>query len=321
MPHLALEPASCCVCASSSGAVALRGRDIEYQTCDNEFQFLACDGCGHLFLSPRPRLEDLHVIYRNYQTNNRSSAYYPSTLVAGIKERIDRMRLRDVLRELHRGSNVLDIGAGAGRLLRLLRSASGGNEVALYANEVHFDPDVREELDRQGITVLEGLIESVTTDLRFDVITSVHVIEHVANPRGMLRWIADHLTKNGVAYLETPDAAAPARTIFGDKWGMTHFPRHFNIFSRRHLAQLARAEGLTVVKHSATTSAPAWNMSIRNTLGFDALTKHRSPLEMFNYSNVATLGAFTLLDLALMTVGLPTSTQQLVLRRAATPVE
>jgi 2-polyprenyl-3-methyl-5-hydroxy-6-metoxy-1,4-benzoquinol methylase len=317
MPHLTLEPASCCVCASNSGAVALRGRDIEFQTCDNDFQFIACNGCGHLFLSPRPRLEDLHVIYRNYLTDNRSSAYYPSTLVARIKERIDRMRLREVLRQVRSGSNVLDIGAGAGRLLRLLRSASGG-DVALYANEVHFEPDVREELDRQGIAVLEGLIESLTTDLRFDVITSVHVIEHVANPRGMLRWIADHLTDSGVAYLETPDAAAPARTIFGNNWGMTHFPRHFNIFSRRHLAQLANDEGLTVIKHSATTSAPAWNMSIRNTLGFDALTKRRSPLEMFNYSNVATLGAFTVLDLALMTLGLATSTQQLVLRRAST---
>ena len=53
-------------------------------------------------------------------------------------------------------------------------------------------------------------------------------------------------------------------------------------------------------------------MSIRNALKMDALAKRRSPLDMFNYSNVFTLTLFTLLDVALMLCSLPTSTQQLV---------
>jgi hypothetical protein len=44
----------------------------------------------------------------------------------------------------------------------------------------------------------------------------------------------------------------------------------------------------------------------------DALTKHRSVFEMFNYTNKLTLGFFTLVDLGLIGVGIPTSTQQLV---------
>jgi 2-polyprenyl-3-methyl-5-hydroxy-6-metoxy-1,4-benzoquinol methylase len=314
MPHLTLEGVPCCVCGGHSGVVALQGRDVEFLTCDNEFTFLACSGCGHLYLSPRPQLHDLPVIYRNYLTENRASAYYPSSFVSRVKDRFDAGRMRAVLAHLSHGSCVLDIGAGAGRLLQLLRRASG-KDVALYANDLWFAPEVRADFARQEIGLLEGPIESVVTDLRFDAITAIHVIEHVADPRTMLQWIAAHLTDDGVAYLETPDAAAPARRIFGRHWGMTHFPRHFNLFSRQHLAQLAGEAELDVVRHAATTTAPAWNMSVRNLLGMDALSKRKGPLELFNYSNVGTLAAFTLLDLALIGLGFPTSTQQLILQR------
>ncbi len=314
MTVLTLEEVHCCVCGGDSGRMALRGRDVEFLTCDNEFAFLACRDCGHLYLSPRPKSQDLSVIYRNYLTENEASAYYPSSFVARVKDRFDAARLRCVLARMRHGSRVLDIGAGAGRLLGLLRRASG-QQLELYANDLWFDAKVRADFDAQAVTMLEGPIESVATDVRFDAITAVHVIEHVSDPRGMLRWIAAHLTDEGVAYLETPDTAAPARRIFGHHWGMTHFPRHFNLFSRQHLAQLAREAGLEVVRHGATTTAPAWNMSMRNLLGIDALSKRRGPFEIFNYSNVGTLGMFTLVDLVLMGLGFPTSTQQLVLQR------
>ena len=88
-------------------------------------------------------------------------------------------------------------------------------------------------------------------------------------------------------------------------------PRDVFEWIARHLAP----GGLEVERHGSTTSAPAWNMSIRNSLGMDALTKHKSVFEVFNYSNVFTLSAFTALDLALMLVGLPTSTQKLIARK------
>ena len=98
---------------------------------------------------------------------------------------------------------------------------------------------------------------------------------------------------------------------------MTHFPRHLNLFSKKALATLATRNGLKVIKHSNTTSAPAWNMSIRNSLDMDALTKHKSIFEIFNYSNIFTLGAFTLLDIALLGLKIPTSTQQLMAQKVS----
>jgi len=117
---------------------------------------------------------------------------------------------------------------------------------------------------------------------------------------------------HGAFYLETPDAETVLRRIFGNHWGHTHFPRHFNLFSKRHLAALATDAGLRVARHVNTTSAPVWNMSIRNRLQRNAREKRRGLAELFNYSNVGTLGLFTLVDLLMLGLGLTTSTQKLV---------
>jgi len=316
-PQLDLVRVGCALCGSdaTTGAPCFEGHDIEFRTCANRFTFVQCAGCGHVYLSPRPRVTDFDTIYANYLTHNTGSAYHPSRLVAWAKRNLfDRPRMSKVLDRLGEGSNVLEIGAGSGQQLAFIGEMVP-HPINLYANDVSFDAAAREELDGRGVRRLEGFIEKVDTPTRFDAILGVHVIEHVTDPVAVFSWVSAHLAPGGMLYLETPDTAAPARRIFGDNWGMTHFPRHFHLFSREKLAGLARDAGLDVVHHGATTSAPAWNMSIRNSMKMDALTKHRSIFEIFNYSNVFTLGMFTLLDVALMLFGLPTSTQQLVARK------
>jgi len=314
---LRLEDVPCALCGASrpSPEPVFEGKDIEFRTCDNTFTFLECLECRHWYLSPRPREEDIGKIYANYLTHNDDSAYRASALTARLKRNVfDQRRMRPVLSRLGPGSNVLEVGAGSGDQLEFFQTLCDF-PLTLYANDISFDAEARSRLDARGIDRLEGAIENVETETRFDAIVGVHVIEHVMDPKAVFRWLADHLAPGGILYLETPDTKAPARFVFKDNWGMTHFPRHFHLFSRESLRALATESGLSVVRHRATTSAPAWNMSIRNTLGMDALTRHKSIFEIFNYSNVFTLSFFTALDLALITLGFHTSTQQLIARK------
>src|SRR5262249_36513249 len=156
---LKLEEVACCVCGGRQGDVCLEGHDVEFHTCDNHFRFLRCAGCGHVYLSPRPRLDEMEVIYRNYLTSNTRSAYYPSPAVAWVKDNLfDRPRMRPVLRRLKPGSNVLDIGAGAGRLLLLLRRISKV-PIRLFANDFAFDDETKAKFAREDIRMLTGAIE------------------------------------------------------------------------------------------------------------------------------------------------------------------
>ena len=58
---LDLEPTVCALCGTNgaTGSPIFEGYDIEFRTCDNAFRFIECGTCGHIYLSPRPKEEDI----------------------------------------------------------------------------------------------------------------------------------------------------------------------------------------------------------------------------------------------------------------------
>ena len=155
---LELETVDCAVCGTdpSRGTTVFQGHDIEFRTCDNAFTFLECGECGHWYLTPRPKDEDIHQIYANYLTLNDDSAYHPSGLVASIKRNLfDKRRMKSVLSNLREGSKVLEIGAGSGRQLEFLGDISPC-PIELYANDIYFDDETRSALRTKNIRLLRA---------------------------------------------------------------------------------------------------------------------------------------------------------------------
>ncbi len=157
------------------------------------------------------------------------------------------MRIGPLLKNLDDNCNILEISSGAGRLLLQLQRMSR-QKINLFANEIEFDATRLEIFQKNQITPLAGAIETIQTDVRFDLIIGVHVIEHVLDPQSVFAWISSHLNPDGVLYLETPDANALCGRIFKDFWGMTHFPRHLNIFNKTNLGAIAQTMPIGV-KH------------------------------------------------------------------------
>jgi len=67
--HLDLERATCfygdssCPLTQGKHADEFCGFDNEYQTCENKFCFKLCAKCDVLVLDPRPKIQDLEIIY------------------------------------------------------------------------------------------------------------------------------------------------------------------------------------------------------------------------------------------------------------------
>ena len=170
------------------------------------------------------------------------------------------------------------------------------------------------------VVLLEGPIEEAEIDVRFDAIICVHVIEHVANPREVFEWISDHLAPGGVLFLETPDLNEPALQVFRGYWGALAFPRHFHLFPQKRLSDLAIGSGLDIDSHCRVSAAAVWTLGIRNRLGMNAATEHRSMLRIFDYKNVFMLTIFTIVDWILMLCGRSTSNQALIARKPNNPI-
>ena len=318
--ELDLVPVDCAMCGSAETdpQPVFEGYDYEYRTCDNRFRFVKCSDCGHVYLSPRVRMEDIDRIYpRNYTVRVTETEYPAFAPFRWLKLNVlDRGWNRKVIANLRPGSKVLDIGAGFGGNLTYLAKLTPF-PLELYANDLKFEPEARSYLSGRGVTLIEGPIEEVQCEERFDAIICQHAIEHVTDPGRLVRWISDHLAPGGVLYLETPDLHALSRYIFKNKWQALSTPRHFHVFSRKSLADCVRGCDLEIAFHGAIVEASHWPGSLRIKLGMDPYAPRSTGLlySLISYDNFLTKCVSCLIDLSAMVLGLSTVSQALIARK------
>lgn len=304
----------CAVCGGVTHTVVATGRDYELDTCSNEWRMVACAACGHVWLHPRPALEALPVVYPPTYY-----AYNYETAVSSIAQRgkawLDRQKLGAIRAAVGRPVQAYaDVGCGTGRYLRLV--ADGGtSRAAIYGQEL--DERVVASLRAEGFQACACRAEACRhiPEGTLDLITIFHVIEHVADPVGVVTRLASWLKPGGVLAIETPNLDSIDHALFARTyWGGYHFPRHWHLFRAETLGRLLRDAGLVVERLQYQTGHSFWMYSVHHWLkyarGWPRLARWFDP-----FRGVPALIAFTAFDRVRAMVGFRTSAMLIVARK------
>lgn len=134
-----------------------------------------------------------------------------------------------------RPSRILEVGCGEGSTLSAIW------EQWPHAEMVGLEPSRKaaEVARARGHQVIEGMVESWLggeAEERFDLIFSIQVIEHTADPAAFLAVQASCLTPEGVVVTVCPNGAVPHAEII--------HPDHLFSFTPQHLTAVAARAGL-----------------------------------------------------------------------------
>lgn len=148
-----------------------------------------------------------------------------------------------ILRYMKSGS-ILDVGCGDGSLLKFLKELGWetyGIELqgsaSRYAREV------------LGINVFSGRLEEANyPEESFDIITLLHVLEHLPDPSAILRRSHTLLRKNGLLLIEVPNFGSFEAHIFRSKWVGISAPLHLYHFTPSTLQMILRRCGYIPVE-------------------------------------------------------------------------
>lgn len=200
--------------------------------------FRRCKECGAVFRHPFPSEAQLTDLYQLSWAD--LDAHIDET--GGTSRELGGRMLAALLRELDKpdffGQRVLDFGAGRGGMSSALRN--------MGADVVAVEPFGYAQLQRLGVEVHRGLDE-LGAEPQFDGIVMMEVIEHLRDPRDLLRRLHSRLKPGGWIFLTTPNSRGFAARLRGRRWRSASNLGHILFFSERTLRRvLSELEFATV---------------------------------------------------------------------------
>lgn len=282
-PADALETlAQCPVCGGTDTSVYYDdAKDNTFFTVPGTWTYHRCQRCGSAFLNPRPTEDSIHRAYASYYTHTRSDtrteSYAELSPVRRLRRRLANGYLnwrygcdrrpasalgipvaltspgyRRRLDLSHRWlpsspGTLLDVGCGNGGFLQLAR------QCGWKVSGTEPDPTAAARVRSMGIEIISGgLHAAVKKNLKFDVITMNHVIEHVHRPVETLRLCAQALVPGGRLWIQTPNFSSLGRQYFETNWRGLEAPRHLVLFTDSSLRAALTAAGFAPVRRLRT---------------------------------------------------------------------
>jgi 2-polyprenyl-3-methyl-5-hydroxy-6-metoxy-1,4-benzoquinol methylase len=96
------------------------------------------------------------------------------------------------------------------------------------------------------LNVFSSLKKAQEQNERYDVITAFHVVEHLKNPKKILKDLSDCLTEDGEMIIEVPNSDDALLTLYESKsfQNFTYWSQHLFLFNKETMAELIKQAGL-----------------------------------------------------------------------------
>lgn len=172
------------------------------------------------------------------------------------------------------GKTALDVGCGAGLLAEPL--ARLGAKVTAIDAAPQLIEVAKEHAAGQGLDIdyRHSAVEDLTG--QFDLVTSMEVIEHVADPQGFIRSLADRLAPGGLLILSTPNRTAKSRLLMITiAEGLGQIPKgthdHGKFITPDEMKVMMAAAGLAVIDCEGIAFSPARGLHLSEDLSLNYL--------------------------------------------------
>ena len=211
------------------------------------FNFDQCANCQLVFLNPRVNLDNLKNYYTSYYLPYRGSEAWGkySKLVEGSQKKLDLKRVKRVkeMCSVSPKSLILDVGCGNPSFLKACQQELNCKTLGI---------DFSDEGWKEQSTLFKGLdlqvaeIKDLSLNLKPDIITMWHYLEHDYTPLENLTYLKSIAKPSTTLIIEIPNFDSISRKKYNENWSGWHTPRHTSLFSPDNIKLLLDKSGWNV---------------------------------------------------------------------------
>jgi len=236
--------AACRLCGETRSTRRYAGLvDVKYHSTEDAFDIVECAGCGLWYSLRNGEHYDPSPYYlEEYNPYTRDRSILPKTdLLERTLPHVARTRA-SWIRHVDTSSvhSILDVGCGTGRFYEAYRA------IADEVFGIEMSPEAAAVAERKGMHLHVGTLDSYDEARTFDVVTLIHVLEHLADPLADLSKVRRLLRPDGTLVIGTPNVDSIERKLFGRHWDNWDTPRHLALYDARSLPRLLERTGFRV---------------------------------------------------------------------------
>ncbi len=246
--HLNMETLHACPICDAEFNEELRVVTVSdpFHVSDETFRLVRCGTCDTYVLNPRPPMSEMGAFYGEAFLADTSAPKESFIMRLAAKQQelnlVSERRWLD--KHLTPSANYPDYSAGNGQIVDLVRTKRPDTRV--FATE--FSKEYRDWIaGRIGPERVHESLDAFDADLRFDLISAFGVLEHVEDPRELLRALSSRLAVGGKMMLSIPNIDAVQRILMGERWYSWLAPRHWHLMKVGVLKKLLEQNGLRIV--------------------------------------------------------------------------
>lgn len=237
---------NCPICNASS-IVSFIKTTAQMHSSKELFNFDQCANCQLVFLNPRVNLDNLKNYYTSYYLPYRGSEAWGkySKLVEGSQKKLDLKRVKWVkeMCSVSPKSLILDVGCGNPSFLKACQQELNCKTMGI---------DFSDEGWKEQSTLFKGLdlqvaeIKDLSLNLKPDIITMWHYLEHDYTPLENLTYLKSIAKPSTTLIIEIPNFDSISRKKYNENWSGWHTPRHTSLFSPDNIKLLLDKSGWNV---------------------------------------------------------------------------
>jgi 2-polyprenyl-3-methyl-5-hydroxy-6-metoxy-1,4-benzoquinol methylase len=201
-------------------------------------ELFICAACGHIQKGPTAAFkQEIQKFYRDYDSYHQGGGLEQMIADGDGRSRRSQVLVREVVAAspLPTGGTCIDIGCGVGAFLMALAEQERG--LKLHGLELDLRNLERLKKIPGFVSLFYGDISEIAGT--YDLISMIHVLEHVEEPRALLAALHEKLTPGGLVFIQVPNVVEnPFDLVIAD---------HISHFTPATLRMLMEDAGFEVV--------------------------------------------------------------------------
>jgi len=211
------------------------------------FNFDQCLSCNLVFLNPRLEPQKLMHYYSDFYLPYRGADAWGkyAHLVQKSQQKLDERRAKVVQKHhtLKQNTLIVDVGCGKPTFLKECLKQFNCQVLGIDFSDEGWSNTQNSNENFDGMELMTGEVTQLPPNLKTDVITMWHYLEHDYQPLKSLKHLRKHAKPNTTLIIEVPNFKSESRKKFGQYWAGWHSPRHLSLFSPNNIQLLLKQSG------------------------------------------------------------------------------